>query len=394
MKKILILSVLGLLIMLGAFCGDANKEKTDQKREKSKAEILLVKGKKIVKNPPKPLYGEIKLDLTEELSIGNSDDPNQFFHNISDIAVDKNGNIYILDLGRHQLLVFDGRGYFQKAIGQPGQGPQDFYSPTNLEIDRSGNIYIMDGSRRIRVFNDKLEVIKIIKLKDYYQIMSVDSKGNFIMAYTDLFSQKNTLITKKLAKVNGEGEVVKVYPLEASHPAKLGPRQFFFNPHIDANVVHCVSANGCLYCGINTSYKILVYDTDDTVIREIIVPKKPVPITSKEKDDLARGVRDNRPISRQKKIRKLLPDFRPFFYAFLVDNIDNKDRLYVFQKHSIDDSKPYTVDIFDASGAYLYRSTLKTLPLLIHNNHFYFYTRNEDDDLVIKRFKLKTSAQN
>jgi hypothetical protein len=397
MKKVVFITILGLLVMLCARCGDADKEKTDRKRVQPGAEISIVNGKEIVINPPQPLYGETKLDLTEELSIGNSNDPRLFFNNISDIAADKNGNIYILDLGNHRLQIFDPNGNYRNTIGQPGQGPQDFYNPNQIEIGPDGHIYILDTSRRIREFDEKLELSNITKMKGDYQVMAIDLKGNFIMAYTDYFSQKNTLITKKLAKVNREGEVVKVYPLEARHPGKFidGDTQVFFgNPHIDANVVHCVSPNGFLYCGINTIYKILVYDAGDTVIREIIVPQKPSRITGKEKDELARGIKGNRPLSRQKKIRELLPDFRPFFYAFRVDSIDNKDRLYVFQKHSIDDSKPYTVDIFDARGQYLYRSTVKFLPSVIHKNKFYIITRNEEDDMVIKRFKLNTLLQN
>jgi len=60
--------------------------------EKQKAEwkgsIEYEDGVKVIKNPEAPLYGKIKLELEEDLSIGKEDDENYMFYRVRDIALD------------------------------------------------------------------------------------------------------------------------------------------------------------------------------------------------------------------------------------------------------------------------------------------------------------------
>lgn len=62
-----------------------------------KGKIEYENGIKVIKNPRQPFYGEIKFELEEDLSIGSEDDDNYMFTLASDIEVDKEGNIYVLD---------------------------------------------------------------------------------------------------------------------------------------------------------------------------------------------------------------------------------------------------------------------------------------------------------
>ena len=75
-----------------------------------KGKIEIENGVKIIQNPGYPLYGEIKLELEEDLSIGNENDENYLFYRARDIQVDLEGNIYVLDSGNHRLQVFDKNG--------------------------------------------------------------------------------------------------------------------------------------------------------------------------------------------------------------------------------------------------------------------------------------------
>jgi hypothetical protein len=68
-----------------------------------KGKIETEGGIKVIKNPAEPLYGEMKLELEEDLSIGNEEDENYLFYRARDIQVDSEGNIYVLDSGNHRL---------------------------------------------------------------------------------------------------------------------------------------------------------------------------------------------------------------------------------------------------------------------------------------------------
>ena len=51
-------------------------------------------GIRVVKNPAEPLYGELIIELEEDLSIGSVEDENTMFYRIGSMDVDSQGNIY------------------------------------------------------------------------------------------------------------------------------------------------------------------------------------------------------------------------------------------------------------------------------------------------------------
>ena len=64
-------------------------------------------GVKVVKNPGKHLYVEITFNLEEDLSIGREEDENYMFYRAYGIAVDKQGNIYVVDYGNDHIQVYN-----------------------------------------------------------------------------------------------------------------------------------------------------------------------------------------------------------------------------------------------------------------------------------------------
>ncbi len=86
-----------------------------------------------------------------------------------DIALDKNGNVYIVDNGHACVKKFDQYGNFLFQIGQPGSTPTngDLYDPQGVTVDNDGYIYISDyGTSE----NDDAQD----------QIMKYDSSGNYL----------------------------------------------------------------------------------------------------------------------------------------------------------------------------------------------------------------------
>ena len=72
-----------------------------------KGNIEKIDGVKIVKNPMEPMYGEITLDLEEDLTIDDKDGIDYFFEWPCDLDIDNNGNIYVVDQRQHKVYVFD-----------------------------------------------------------------------------------------------------------------------------------------------------------------------------------------------------------------------------------------------------------------------------------------------
>lgn len=78
------------------------------------------------------------------------------FNRPTDIAFDKEGNVYIADgMGtNNRIAVFNRDGNWARGWGQTGSGPGQFNKIRGIVGDAAGNIYVADsGNNRIQVFD-------------------------------------------------------------------------------------------------------------------------------------------------------------------------------------------------------------------------------------------------
>ncbi|NQT78983.1 MAG: SBBP repeat-containing protein [Candidatus Aminicenantes bacterium] len=62
------------------------------------------------------------------------------------IAVDADGNIYATDDNSHNIIKFDSNGNYITQWGSYGQGDYQFYDPQGIATDSEGNVYVCDYS--------------------------------------------------------------------------------------------------------------------------------------------------------------------------------------------------------------------------------------------------------
>ncbi|MDD1750686.1 MAG: 6-bladed beta-propeller [Methanothrix sp.] len=75
------------------------------------------------------------------------------FNLVSGIATDRNGNIYVSDILRSTVSVFNKEFKFTAQFSQRGLGPGDLIAPSELVIDKSGKLYVSQSRNRgISVF--------------------------------------------------------------------------------------------------------------------------------------------------------------------------------------------------------------------------------------------------
>lgn len=88
------------------------------------------------------------------------------FRQPTDIAWDRDGNIYISDgYVNSRVAKIDKNGDWVKQWGQPGNGPGEFSTPHSIVSDAEGNIYVADrGNRRIQVFNPDGKFLREMKI--------------------------------------------------------------------------------------------------------------------------------------------------------------------------------------------------------------------------------------
>ncbi|XGC82229.1 6-bladed beta-propeller [Bdellovibrio bacteriovorus] len=95
--------------------------------------------------------------LTSIGSIGANtlDDP-------TDIAIDKNGLMYVCDSANHRILVANADGSYNRTIGSGGTGAGQLQFPTGVDVDENLNVYVADrGNKRVQIFKADNTIVSI-----------------------------------------------------------------------------------------------------------------------------------------------------------------------------------------------------------------------------------------
>lgn len=61
----------------------------------------------------------------------------------TEVAVGKDGKIYVADTQKHRIMVFDGNGRFVTKFGKKGQGKGEIEFPSGITVDDAGRVYVV-----------------------------------------------------------------------------------------------------------------------------------------------------------------------------------------------------------------------------------------------------------
>ncbi len=63
-----------------------------------------------------------------------------------DLAIGKDGRLYVVDGGNFRVVVFDRDGLYLQSFGSVGKQYGQFARPKEIAIDREGNVYVVDAA--------------------------------------------------------------------------------------------------------------------------------------------------------------------------------------------------------------------------------------------------------
>jgi peptidylamidoglycolate lyase len=181
--------------------------------------------------------GNLLLTLGE-VGVSGSDDAH--FDRPTDVAVRDDGSFYVSDgYVNSRIVRFEANGRYLLEWGSPGEAVGEFDVPHSLAVDTTNHVYVADrGNARIQIFDENGRFLT--SWQDRWRIgrpwaVRVDDDG--FVYVVDGGDQNNWLPDRaRIFKVTPEGEIVDRFGTYGSQPGN------FIWPHAIA-----IGSDGALY---------------------------------------------------------------------------------------------------------------------------------------------------
>lgn len=95
--------------------------------------------------------------------IGKRGSDNGEFNLPRDLAIGKDGNLFVVDGGNFRVQVFDRNGKYLRSFGQVGKQIGNFARPKEIATDKEGNVYVADAAfGNFQIFSPEGELLMFV----------------------------------------------------------------------------------------------------------------------------------------------------------------------------------------------------------------------------------------
>jgi hypothetical protein len=374
-------AILGALSVIFALTACGKKENAAEVAAYP-VRIETVDGVRTVVNPAFPKEGVFRYTLLDDLTLGGeSGGTESVLNRPFDLRVDALGNIYVLDWGDTDFKVFGPDGRLLRKFGKEGQGPGEFAIPAYFDLAADGRIFLLsarqhqmvllDGggkylsSFRLDGFCDQLGVDRRNRIY-YSQLLTPEEGGGeefkLVQNRMALF-QADELGQEKarLGEYLGETMMRKI---QKDMVTSMSSRESYTTSWL-------VGPDDRVYIGYNKDYRLDVYDADWKL--------------------LFRFGREFTPVRHPEyKADGPHPEFYPAFsdWRKFYDEMGNL-WLEQYQEKGVEE---HAFDVFSPEGIYLKQVRVPESLYLVRGDLVYTIVRQEDEFLVVKRYRMVTDA--
>jgi len=154
------------------------------------------------------------------------------------LAVEKSGNIIVVDSGNNRLQVFKPDGTFVGKCGRAGSGDGEFNQPWGITLDKDGNIYVADWKN--------------------HRVQKLSPEGKFLMKfgqYGKIEEPEGAYAVTMFGPYVAAGEETKGYPTPGAlnHPTDVA-----------------VDTDGDIYVADWGNHRVSVFDSEGKPICNLI----------------------------------------------------------------------------------------------------------------------------
>lgn len=374
MKKILPVMLIGLSILLIFTLIEGQKVRTVD------GVTIVSNGKKPVKVKGQPA----SFSLQEELVIGQADDPEKSFSEVTALAVDDRGMVFALDFKDQKVKVFDSTGRYIHSIGKPGQGPGELGMATGLLFNADGMLLVEDATnRRLAVFKPTGEFVKNISFSERLGLvnMVMDNQGNILGRELGVEQDKAKMFYE-IKKYDTELKPLFVLDrIEFPLPIPGSGNKFNIFEMIS---IYQFGPEGRIYYGRNQTYEIKIHSPEGKPLRTISRDYDRIKLTQKDIDEIMEKV----PAAASGINLKGMYSFPEFFPPFQNFILDEQGRIYVRTYEKGKNKGEYWIDVFDPEGRFIAQFISKADLRLIRDGKAYAIEDSDEGYQVIKRYSL------
>ncbi|NIM57694.1 MAG: 6-bladed beta-propeller [Candidatus Aminicenantes bacterium] len=345
------------------------------------AQVKTVDEVKVVKNPKKPAPSKgalTKMMLEEEFRIGEGESEEEMFSEITSVAVDNDGNIYILDRKEKKVKVFDSTGKFVRKFGKQGQGPGEMNIPIFVQISPNNELVVEDVvNRKLMFFSFEGEFLKSISTAKAAGLVAIviDSKANLIGQAVVPAEKKLIREVKKYDKDLNPLFTIDTLDFTNLIEGKINPYRL--------NSFYVLGKEDNIIYGYPEGYEIEIYNPEGKLIKRILKEYDPVKITKKDQDEfMERFPAEAAVIKDRIEFPKSFPAYQSFSH-------DNQGRLFVRTFEKGKKEREYYFDVFDEEGVYIAKMPLDVEPRIWKGEKLYAVKENEDGFQILICFRIR-----
>ena len=350
--------------------------------------IETIEGVRTLLNPAFPREGVVRYALQDDLTIGGEGGGAESVLNRPQfLDVDAQGDIYVLDWGDVEFKVFAPDGRLLRKFGKKGQGPGEFDIPAYFVLGADGRIFLLSGRQHQMITLDGSgKYLSSFKLDGFCHGLAVDGLGH--VYYTQMLtpepggSEEFRLMQNRKALFRSDvlgqektklGEYLDVTMLMKMIKMGEGMASQSLTSRESYTTSWLVGPDDRVTIGYNKDYRLDVRDADWKL--------------------LFRFGREFTPIRHPEyKADGAHPEFYPAFSDW-HKFFDEKGNLWL-EQYVEEGVKDHVYDVFSPEGIYLKQVRVPETLFLVRGDKAYSIIRQEDEFLVVKRFRMVPDLAN